>query len=92
MTDKRPIFETENGVNRMKCVKNGVTVMYGIDMLQDADRYKDTETGKTVLVGFGEKYRAAGETREERIENAVRAADVIPERVKESLDGMEVDY
>lgn len=92
MTDTRPIHETENGVNRMKCVKNSVTVLYGVDALQNADRYKDEETGDTFLTGFGDKYYPEGETRAERVEKAVERADVIPERVAERLDDMGVDY
>ena len=92
MTDTRPIHETEDGMNRMNCVKNGVTVLYGVDALQQCDRYEDKETGETVLIGFGDKYYPDGETRAERVEKAVERADVIPERVKESLDDMGVDY
>ena len=92
MTDMRPVYESEDGANRMKCVKNSVTVMYGVDALQQADRYKDSETGETVLIGFGDKYYPEGDTRSERIENAVERADVIPDRVKDSLDSMGIDY
>jgi len=92
MTDTRPIHETENGVNRMNCVKNSVTVLYGVDALQNADRYEDTETGETVLIGFGDKYYPDGDTRSERIEKAVERADVIPERVQSTLDEMGIGY
>jgi hypothetical protein len=92
MTDKRPIYESENGVNRMKCVKNSVTVMYGVDALQQADRYEDSETGESVLVGFGDKYRPEGDTRMDRIKAAVERADVIPERVQDTLDSMGISY
>lgn len=92
MTDRRPIFENEDGLNRMNCVKNSVTVLYGVDALQQADRYEDPESGNSILTGFGDKFYPEGDTREERVKEAVSRADVIPERVKESLDDMGVDY
>lgn len=92
MTDTRPIFETEDGVNRMRCVKNSVTVMYGVDCLQQCDRYEDPETGNSILKGFGDKFYPDGETRGERVEKAVERADVVPERVAERLDELGVDY
>ena len=92
MTDKRPIHETESGVNRMKCVKNGVKILYGVSSLQSADRYEDSETGDTFLMGFGEKIRPSATSSKERIEKAVERADVIPEESKERLDELGVDY
>lgn len=92
MTDIRPIHETSDGVNRMKCVKNGVKILYGVSSLQSADRYEDPETGDTFLMGFGEKIRPSATSKEERIEKAVERADVIPEHCKERLDEMGVEY
>jgi len=92
MTDERPIHETGSGVNRMKCVKNGVKILYGVDSLQSADRYRDPETGDTVLLGFGEMIRPSAITHQDRVEKAVERADVIPERVKDRLDEIGVDY
>jgi len=92
MTNTRPIHEHAEGITRLKPVKNGVTLMYGVDSLQQCDRYECPECGDTMLLGFGQKRRPTAETREERIEKAVEEADVIPERVKESLSEMEVDF
>lgn len=92
MTDKRPIHETESGANRMRCVKNGVKILYGVDSLQSADRYEDSETGDTFLIGFGEKIRPSATSREERVRKAVERADVILEESKERLDELGVGY
>lgn len=91
MTDKRPMVETGDGRIRLKCVKNSVTVMYGVDALQQADRYGHEDVETTVLTGFGDKYYPEGETHEDRIRNAVEQADVIPERVREQLEGLEME-
>lgn len=90
MTDKRPMVETGDGRIRLKCVKNGVTVMYGVDALQQADRYGHEDVETTVLTGFGDKYYPEGETHDDKIRNAVELADVIPERVREQLEGLEM--
>lgn len=92
MTDKRPIHETENGGSRLKCVKSNVKVLYGVNALQNAVRYKDEKTGDTFLTDFGEKYHVSGDTASERVRKAVETADVIPELVAERLDELEVDY
>lgn len=92
MTDMRPIHETESGVNRMECVENGVKILYGVDSLQSADRYRDPVTGDTVLMGFGEKIRPSASSQQDRILKAVERADVIREHCKDRLDEMGVEY
>lgn len=91
MTDFRPMVEFDDGEKRLKCVKNSVTVMYGLDSLQQADRYSHEDFGGSVLTGFGDKYRAEGDTREERIRNAVERADVIPDSIRERLEDLDME-